>query len=219
MVGTLLTTNPPFDGTGVFRYLAGHAIPGVEDGDESRYRRRIRRGAGSAMLEVRLAEPDGSGGGEPAGVVASLDGGPLPSDLVAPVRRLVDLDADSAAIDARLAEDHALAPSVAQNPGIRLPGSLDAHEQLIRTLVGQQISIAAARSVLARIARELCGDSGLFPTAQELAEHGLEVLKGPASRVAAIHGAAVALADRAAAWAPFRSYAGLHVWAATRSTT
>jgi AraC family transcriptional regulator of adaptative response / DNA-3-methyladenine glycosylase II len=191
MAGTALETTSPFDGEGVFRYLAGHAIPGVESGDERSYRRRIRWAGTTAELEVRL----GMSGPGPAAVLASLDGGPIPDVLVPRVRRLLDLDADSAAIDRALAEDPMLAPSVAAAPGIRLPGSLDPHEELFRTLVGQQISIAATRSVLGRIARELCGDSGLFPTAEQFAERGLEVLRGPAPRIAAIHGVAVALAS------------------------
>ncbi len=199
MAGTLLRTTAPFDGKGVLRYLAGHAIPGVESGDELGYRRRLRVGGSVAALELRLVPEEGGpeeGGpdkGRPDAVLATLDGHELPSWLVPRVRRLLDLDADSAAIDGLLAEDPVLAPSVAAAPGIRLPGSLDPHEELFRTLVGQQISIAATRSVLGRIARELCGGSGLFPTAEQFAARGLEVLRGPAARVAAIHGIALAL--------------------------
>lgn len=190
MAGTILRTTTPFDGAGVLRYLAGHAIPGVESGDARWYRRNVRVDGVAAALELRLV----SDGKIPDAVLATLDGEALPPDLVGRVRRLLDLDADSVAIDALLAKDPALAPGVAANPGIRLPGSLDAHEVLFRTLVGQQISIAATRSVLARISRDLCGDSGLFPTAEQLAERGLEILRGPATRIAAIHGVAVALA-------------------------
>lgn len=191
MAGTLLRTTAPFDGAGVFRYLAGHAIPGVESGDEQGYRRNVLVDGSAAALELRLVS-DAQG---PDAVLATLGGGALPHDLVPRVRRLLDLDADSAAIDGLLAGDPALAPLVAANRGIRLPGSLDAHEVLFRTLVGQQISIAATRSVLGRISRELCGDGGLFPTAEQLAEGGLEVLRGPATRIAAIHGVALALAS------------------------
>lgn len=191
MTGTVLRATAPFDGAGVFRYLAGHAIPGIESGDDRSYRRKIRIGGSAALLDVHLV----SDGPSPDAVLATLDGEAVPADLVPRVRRLLDLDADSATIDGRLARDPALAPLVAANPGIRLPGSLDAHEVLFRTLLGQQISIAATRSVLARISRELGGESGLFPTAEQLAERGLEVLRGPATRVAAIHGVALALAS------------------------
>lgn len=194
MAATVLETMAPFDGAGVFRYIAGHAIPGVESGDERSYRRRMRHGGSVALLELKLV-PGARTTRQPDAVLASLDGGPLPADLVPRIRRLLDLDADSVAIDLLLAEDPVLAPFIAAAPGIRLPGSLHPHEELFRTLVGQQISIAATRSVLGRISRELCGDSGLFPTAEQFAERGLQVLRGPATRVAAIHGIALALAS------------------------
>jgi len=114
------------------------------------------------------------------------------------VRRLFDLDADSVAIDGALARDEALGPLVARVPGIRLPGVADAEEALFRTLVGQQISVAAARTVLGTLVRsfgEREGTDGLFPTAAQIAEGGREVLRGPASRIATIVGAAEALAS------------------------
>lgn len=181
-----LETVAPFDGAGVLRYLAGHAVPGIESGTGSRYRRRVRLADGSTTeIEVRLAGP--------SAVTVGTGGPPPPAELLPRIRRLFDLDADSPAIDAHLAADPALADSVAAHPGIRLPGSLDPHEQLLRAMVGQQISIAAAKTVLARLSRELGGGSGLFPTVAQFAEHGLEFLRGPASRIAAIHGAALAL--------------------------
>jgi AraC family transcriptional regulator of adaptative response / DNA-3-methyladenine glycosylase II len=89
---------------------------------------------------------------------------------------------------------------VLAHPGIRLPGSLDAEETLFRTLIGQQISVKAARTVLGRIAAELGeGDESrgtrLFPTATRIAEQGREVLRGPASRIATVLGVAEALAS------------------------
>ncbi|MFM9876235.1 MAG: AlkA N-terminal domain-containing protein, partial [Rhodoglobus sp.] len=182
-----LPARAPFDGPGLMRFFADHAVPGLESGDDQTFQRSVRLPGGTARLTVSL---DGS-----AGVVcsASLESIADVATLVARVRRLFDLDADSHAIDSALAADAVLAPLVAVVPGIRLPGTLDAEEALIRTLVGQQISVAAARTVLGRIVTEL-GTDGLFPTAVELAEHGDEVLRGPVSRIATIVGAARALA-------------------------
>jgi AraC family transcriptional regulator of adaptative response / DNA-3-methyladenine glycosylase II len=106
------------------------------------------------------------------------------------VRRMFDLDADSVAIDAHLARDPDLAPLVAAVPGIRIPGSASGEEALFRTLIGQQISVAAARTVLGRLVDHF----GDFPTAEQLAETGSAVLRGPASRVAAIIGVAEVIA-------------------------
>lgn len=167
------------------RYFSGHAIPGVEWADDTEYRRKIRLPGGtSAQLEIVLQGHDG--------IVTSCDGDELSDQLIHVVRKLFDLDADSSIIDAHLAADPALAGPVGANPGIRLPGTVNAHEQLFRTMIGQQISIAAARTILGRIASTL-GTNGLFPEARHIAEHGLEVLRGPATRIAAVHGVALAL--------------------------
>src|SRR5690606_560169 len=113
--------------------------------------------------------------------------------LVSRVRRLLDLDADSVAIDGALATDPAFAPLVRAVPGIRIPGSMDAEEAVFRALIGQQISGAAARTVLGRLTAEL-GERGLFPTATALAERGAAVLRGPATRIRSVLAAAEAIA-------------------------
>lgn len=183
-----LPARAPFDGVGLMRFLAGHAITGLEAGDDDRFERLIRLPHGVARVSIRL---DG-----PAAVLctARLDSLADVSTLVARMRRLFDLDADSVAIDAALADDPALAPLVRAVPGIRLPGSVDTEESLFRTLIGQQISVAAARTVLGRLATQL-GTDGLFPTATQLAEGGRDVLRGPAGRIASILGVAEALAS------------------------
>lgn len=215
-----LPARAPFDGAGLMRFFADHAVPGIEDADEARFRRAVRLPRGTATVELSL---DGdtsdrntpgdrhiSSGGRsdrPAVIcTAKLDHVADLGALVSRVRLLFDLDADSEAIDAALARDPELAPSVLAHPGVRLPGSLDAEEALFRTLIGQQISVKAARTVLGRIAIELNalgsagGDDagsglGLFPTALQLAEHGREVLRGPVSRIATVIGVAEALAS------------------------
>jgi AraC family transcriptional regulator, regulatory protein of adaptative response / DNA-3-methyladenine glycosylase II len=170
-----LPARAPFDGRGLFRFFADHGIRGFEEGDETRFARPLRLPGGRAELDVRL---DGDGVLLTARLAALSD---LPA-LTARVRRMFDLDADSVAIDAHLARDPDLAPLVAATPGIRIAGSADPEEALFRTLVGQQISVAAARTVLGRIVEHF----GDFPTAAQLAERGHEVLRGPATRVLAI---------------------------------
>ena len=104
---------------------------------------------------------------------------------------MFDLDADSVAIDSHLSRDPDLAPLVATVPGVRIPGSVDGEEALFRTLVGQQISVAAARTVLGRIVEQF----GDFPTAAQLARaRTTRILRGPATRVTAIRRVAEAVA-------------------------
>ncbi len=184
-----LPARAPFDGAGLMRFFADHAIAGVETGDAASFRRLVRLPGGIADLELTLDGSDAVLCTVQLATLADL------STLVSRVRRFLDLDADSLAIDEALSADPTFAPLVRATPGIRLPGSLDAEEALFRTMIGQQISVSAARTVLGRLAAELGEAPGLFPTALQLAERGREVLRGPATRVASIIGAAEAIAS------------------------
>lgn len=200
-----LAARPPFDGTGVLRYIADHAVPGVErvelgaDGTPTATERWVPLPGGPALVRVELDD-------ERAGVrvAATLTSLADVAPLTARVRRWFDLDADAEAIDEALGADALLGPLVAATPGIRIPGAVDPAETLLRTMIGQQISLPAARTVLGRLAAEVGERTGRgteeggvapFPTPAEIAEHGTVLLRGPASRVAAVLGVAEALAD------------------------
>ena len=183
-----LPARAPFDGAGLMTYFADHAVPGLEEADHMHFSRAVRLPGGIARVRVELD------GDSAVRCTASLDSVSDVATLVSRVRRLFDLDADSHALDAALSVDATLAPLVSARPGIRLPGALDAEEALFRTLIGQQISVAAARTVLGRLIAEL-GSEPVFPTAAQLAEHGDKVLRGPATRKATITGAARAIAE------------------------
>jgi len=72
-------------------------------------------------------------------------------DVLARVRRLFDVDADVDSIAAHFANDKLLAPVLAKNRGIRVPGTWDPFEVGVRTIVGQQVSIAGATTIMSRI--------------------------------------------------------------------
>ncbi|MBO1740925.1 AlkA N-terminal domain-containing protein [Leifsonia sp. TF02-11] len=212
-----LPARAPFDGSRVLRFLSARAIAGMESadggdrdggapgggdphsaGNPPSYGRALRLPHGPAA--IRLTH---SGDADAPAVVCEAHLADMAdlAPLVARVRRLLDLDADAEAIDTALAADPALTASVAAAPGIRVPGAVDAEEILFRALIGQQISVPAARTALARLTDALGepvtvgGHSRLFPTSAAIAEHGREVLRGPAKRIDAIVGAATALAD------------------------
>lgn len=97
------------------------------------------------------------------------------------LRRWLDLDADPAAVGAALASDPLLAGPVGARPGLRVPGTVDPFELAVRAVVGQQVSTAAARTVVGRIVAAL-GEQGpqglsLFPTADRLARVQVDVLR------------------------------------------
>ncbi|MEN3344258.1 MAG: AraC family transcriptional regulator, partial [Arthrobacter sp.] len=97
--------------------------------------------------------------------------------------------------------DPRLAASVARTPGIRMPGAVDPQEMLIRAMIGQQITVAAARAALVQLSaagtESLVPADGLhrlFPTATQLAESGFELLRGPQRRIDSVRAAAAAMA-------------------------
>ena len=184
-----LPARAPFDGAGLLAFFSAHAIAGIETADAQSFARSLRLPGGIGHIELHLDGTDG------VRCTAQLENIADLSTLVSRVRRLLDLDADSGAIDESLIADPALAELVKARPGLRLPGGLDAAETLFRTMIGQQISVASARTVLGRLCGELSATPGLFPTALEFAEHGAEFLRGPATRISSILGVARAIAD------------------------
>lgn len=186
----------PLDAAGLFAWMAARAIPGMETATGQSFSRTLRLDGGPAWFELRL---DDAGHVRLRARLTALRD--LPA-VVARARRLFDLDADPIAVDEALAQHPEVAPLVAGLPGIRVPGAVDPHEMLIRAMVGQQITVAAARTALTTLAHALgervdaFGDDGLlFPTMATIAERGHEVLRGPAARTRALLGAAAALAD------------------------
>ncbi|MGO1193332.1 MAG: AlkA N-terminal domain-containing protein, partial [Nesterenkonia sp.] len=172
-----LPVREPFDAVGVFGFLAQRAVDGVEVAElgESRlaFARtlQLKHGPGALQLD---AVADGSSWR--VGLRCELTSLADAPAVVSAARRVLDVDADPVAIDAALSQDPVLAPLVAATPGVRVPGTADAHEYLIRAIIGQQISVAAARTHLSRLSTELGtayassipGLDRLFPTADQI---------------------------------------------------
>lgn len=191
-IDLVLPYRGPFDASGIFQWMAARAVSGVEEATATSFSRHLRMAGGPAWFEV---SSDASERLHLRARVARL--GDL-APLVSTVRRIFDLDADPLAVDQALSVHPELAPLVARTPGIRVPGSADPHEMLIRAMIGQQITVVAARTALTTLADALgerTEQGLLFPTMTAIAERGAEVLRGPAARIRAILGAAAALAD------------------------
>lgn len=191
-IDLVLPYRGPLDARGIFDWMAARAVSGVEEASATSFSRHLRMAGGPAWFAV---DQDSSERLHLRARVTQL--GDL-APLVSTVRRIFDLDADPLAVDEALSAHPETAPLVARTPGIRVPGSADPHEMLIRAMVGQQITVVAARTALTALTAALGERTEhglLFPTMTAIAEHGAEVLRGPAARIRAIVGAAAALAD------------------------
>jgi AraC family transcriptional regulator of adaptative response / DNA-3-methyladenine glycosylase II len=193
-IDLVLPYRGPLDAAGIFAWMAARAVAGVEEVTASTFSRHLRMPGGPAWFEVS------QDAGERLHLRASVTKLGDLAPLVSLVRRLFDLDADPLAVDDALSAHPELAPLVRATPGIRVPGAADPHEMLIRAMIGQQITVVAARTALTALTTALgepVGDGGgvLFPTMAAIAEHGAEVLRGPGARIRAITGAAAALVD------------------------
>ena len=188
----------PLDPAELLRWLGFHAVPGLESFTGGVFSRTLDLPHAPAAVRI--------GPGGPTWLTAWLRLGDL-KDLpaaVARLRRLLDLDADPVATDAALAADPALAELVAARPGLRSPGDVDGFETLIRTVVGQQISLAGARTVLGRVVAAhgrtlpaaMPGEpERLFPTPTDLAAVDPTELPMPRARARAVVGLARHFAD------------------------
>jgi AraC family transcriptional regulator of adaptative response / DNA-3-methyladenine glycosylase II len=186
----------PADLSSLLDFLAARAVPGVEEVDGRTYRRSLVLPHATGVVELT---PDD---GHLAATLRLTDHRDLAA-AVARCRRLFDLDADSAAIDLALSADEVLAPLVARSPGRRLPGAAHGTELAVRAVLGQQVSVAAARSIAGRLVVEygkpldapIGGVTHAFPTAEALAEIDPAAFPMPRTRQRTLHELVSRLAD------------------------
>jgi AraC family transcriptional regulator of adaptative response / DNA-3-methyladenine glycosylase II len=131
-------------------HLGSRAIPGVELVRGGAYLRTADVAGRRGWLRV---EVDPARDALRATISTSLAGALM--TIVARLRRLFDLDAEPAAIAAHLARDPRLAAHVRARPGLRVAGAFDAFEAAARAVLGQQVSVAAARTIVGRLAAQL----------------------------------------------------------------
>ena len=191
---------PPYDFEAMLDFLRGRALPGVEVVDEHAYARVIGPIERPGWLRVS-AWPKGE-----HALKLELHG-PASSQLleiVQRLRRMFDLDADPQAIADTLSNDPRFAPLLAQRPGLRLPSGWDGFEIAVRAIIGQQVSVAAARTFATRLARKYGqalpqpfaeGLTHLFPTPEALVDAELESIGLIRSRAQTVRGVARALLD------------------------
>lgn len=146
-----LRYRPPYDWDSMVGYLRARAIPGLEVVEKGSYLRTVQMDGFTGSVEVtHLPQRQSLRVTIRFPKVQSLPA------IVARVRRLFDVGADIETIDAHLSADPVLAPLVAQRPGLRAPGGWDGFELAVRAILGQQVSVAAAK----RIAEQLVANHG-----------------------------------------------------------
>jgi AraC family transcriptional regulator of adaptative response / DNA-3-methyladenine glycosylase II len=190
-----LPVEAPFAASTLLSFLGARAVPGIEETRDGTYVRSVRQPSGAAVVAMSPRSDD-------VAVRVSSEGSPDLDDLRDRARRAFDLDADTAAIDTALAADPAMTPLVARIPGIRVPGTFDGFELVVRAIFGQQVSVAGARTSLGRLVsaagtaldRPSGGITHLFPTAERVSELPPEAFGMPRARAGTIRRVAALVA-------------------------
>jgi AraC family transcriptional regulator of adaptative response / DNA-3-methyladenine glycosylase II len=144
-----LAYRPPFAWGDLLEYLSRRAVPGVEfiDAGRTHYARTVKLAERTGWVQVELAKA-----GPWLEVMLPAALAPVSWPILTRLRAQFDLDANPANIDAHLRIDRLLAPSVKRHPGLRVPGTWDTFELAVRAVLGQQISVAGASTLAARLA-------------------------------------------------------------------
>lgn len=185
-----LPYRPPFAAGTLLSFLGARALQGVEEVRDGSYRRSVRLPSGRAAI-IRLT-PDPIAGH--VTLESSAAHGSDLNALVPGARAAFDLDADPRVIDAKLAEDPKLAALVTRMRGMRVPGTLDPFELVVRAIFGQQVSVSGARTSLSRFTARFGtpldppggGITHLFPSAVQVTEVPPDAYEMPRGRAEAI---------------------------------
>jgi AraC family transcriptional regulator, regulatory protein of adaptative response / DNA-3-methyladenine glycosylase II len=198
-----LAVRTPYAGRDLLAFLTLRAVPGVETAGEGWYAHTLALPHGTGTVRLDIGDHDEPG--QTAFVLATfaLDDLRDTTAGVERVRRLLDADCDPVAVDEVLGGDPLLGPLVAARPGLRVPGHVDGNEVAVRAVLGQQVSVGAARTIAGRLTAELGkpvarsdGDlTHLFPDVATLASLDPLDLPMPRSRGRALIALCGALAE------------------------
>jgi len=201
---------PPCDFGATLDFLRGRALAGIEHVDAAGYARVI------GTTDIRGWMRVSAWPGREHALRLELHGVP-PPDLpatVARVRRMFDLDADPRAIASALATDPRLEPLVRRHPGLRVPRAWDGFELALRAVLGQQVSVSAARTLALRLAQRhgtplatplAVGLTHHFPQAAALADADLAAIGLTRARADTVRAVARAVLDARVDFRPERT--------------
>jgi len=195
-----LSFRPPFDWRALSAFLAARTIAGVEAAEDGRYRRTVR-----IVLDGKEHHGWLSVGISPKKPTLRVSVSASLAKVVPPVLSRVKVLMDLACNPAEVAKT--LGPLTRRHPGLRVPGAFDGFEMAVRAILGQQVTVAGARTLAGRFA-ERFGDTietpfgsltRLFPTANHIAAQSAESIASlgmPAARARTIAALARAVADK-----------------------
>ena len=194
-----LAYRPPYDWAAIRDFFTVRALPGVERVDGDVYARTVRVNGAVGWIEVRPVPKADA-------LRLSVHGlGPEALfGIVHRVRQMFDLAADPADVRQVLKKDTLLAPLLRRRPGLRVPGAWDPFELAVRAVLGQQVSVAAARTFAGRIVAAhgeplpvpVEGLTHLFPAPEVLAKASLGGAGLTAARARTLNALAAAVVKR-----------------------
>lgn len=197
-----LAVRTPFSGGPLADFLRVRAVPGVESAGTGWYSRSLRLPHGVGTVRLELADLREPGGVAQVPATFRLTDLRDVSAAVERVRRLLDADCDPVAVDGALSSDRVLAPLLRARPGLRVPGHVDGAELAVRGVLGQQVTIAAARTLAGRLVASAGeplpegllrdGLTHLWPTPEAIVDAPIAAM--PAARSRAVTALAAALA-------------------------
>lgn len=194
-----LAFQPPFDWQRMLNFFAARMTAGVEAVIDGVYWRNIEFKGSAGTLSVAMAPSQDH-------LIATVHGEVSRhiDDLVEPISHMFDLYAKPDDIDRCLSVDPWLASLVQKRPGLRVPGAFSGFELVVRTIVGQQVSVKGATTIVGRLVQRAgvqVPESHVeqlawrFPTPDALARVDLDKIGMPGKRVETLQRVAAAVAS------------------------
>ena len=184
-----LRYRPPYAWDEIMRFFYNRAIPTVELVEDDSYQRLITYGDVRGWFKVKHNQAN------KIEVEFKLNKNGNILEFATRIKNIFDLDSDPMAIENSLKEDEKLIPLLQSHRGLRIPGCWDGFELAIRAIVGQKISVKAARTILGRLVA-LCGEkqtldetlqlSRFFPTPENILAADLSKIGLTSAKIASL---------------------------------
>jgi DNA-3-methyladenine glycosylase II len=188
-----LPVQQPFDWESLLAFMRLRATPGVEIVTDSAYTRTITEDAAAHTFSVAYDS-------QAAALPVAYSGEASARSLMeSRAKEIFKPDVNTMPIEAFLSRDRWLSGFVKRQAGLRVPGGWSALEIAMRAILGQQVSVPAATTLMGRLVRaagtRLNESSWLFPTAAQIAQSNLAGLGVPGSRMETVKSLAAFFAE------------------------